>query len=190
MHRRLKDVAEQYARAKQLVIDLEGETAISGLTMRTVNDIRHALDHVLIGIALEIEDAEQNAGKIERHYDDAVGHLDNFLVNSYEIIAGKALTICRERINTTGIFSRTGKAKNLFREAVSHYNRGRALRTEEPEVSLDHLQQAAVLSIEVGREVEPATRGQRILAWVGLLAGIATIVNLGLALYQWFSHAG
>jgi len=121
MHQKLQEIAEQYARVKQLVIDLEGDTAISGLTIRTVNDIRHTLDHVLIGVALEAEADEENADKIEHHYAEAVGHLENYLVNSYETISGKVLAICRERIDTAGPFTRIAKAKNLFKEAVSHY---------------------------------------------------------------------
>jgi hypothetical protein len=175
MHDKLKRAMEQYFHVKRLVLELEGFTALSSLTPRTFNDVRHTLDHILTGMNLEMTSDYSGA---EYHYTQAYEHLREYLLNAYEIIAGRALAKSYDKIKSAGTLTRVGKAWNLHNEAITHYNIGRELRTADPEVSLTHLRTAAELTIQARLEVEEATLGHRFMLWWSIAVGVATITNL------------
>lgn len=184
MNPKLSEVADRYARTKKLLSDLESETGYLSLTTRTVNDLRHTLDHILRGIAHEQSGDNRQARYL---YEGAVEHLREHELNSFENVAGMALRETRLRLEGAGFFSDAAQALGLQEEATKSYSLGRQLRTEDSEASLAHFRKAAGLSLAARRQIKPAPPWRRFLLWWTVLLGLATLVNIVLGLLQLFT---
>lgn len=176
MDQKLREIADGYLEAKKRVLDFEGKTAISSLTPRTFNDIRNCLDDLMNAIAV----SEKDPKNAERLFNEAIIHLQHYAPNAYEVIAGKFLRNTRERLDSAGLFSKTGRAKNLFNEAIAQYTRGRQIRSQDPDASLPHFEKSADLAQEAGRMIEPATVGEKVVVWGTIILVVLTILNLWL----------
>ena len=180
MHDDLKGAAEDYERIKPLILALESRTALSSLTARTLNDIRHTLDHLLIGIQMESVAAADAEGA-RYHYSQAREHLREWAINSYEIIAGRALQTSRQRLLAAGSLSRARQAWESHNDAVKHYDAGRADRTADANGSLVHFQKAAELAMQAAAEVPASQPGQRFLMWATIVFVLTTLLNIVIA---------
>ena len=174
---KLKEIAKEYISAKQRIVALEDKTALSALTPKTINDLRDILDHLLSGIAIT-ENPNSKTEKIETQYDDALSHIRHYTPNAFQIIAGKKLRETQIKIDEARPFSKIGRAKNIYEEAVSHYTRGREKRTLDPESALNAFEKAAELAQEAARFIEPATTGEKFIVWGTVILALVNIFFL------------
>ena len=174
MNEKLKRLAEQYAISKKRIIDLEGETAHSALTAQTFKDIRNTLDHVLTGITHESSGNEADA---EYHYTQSAEHHREYILNSYEVVAGKTLTDAWAKIEDAKLFTQVSKAKTLHAEAVKQYSAGRNIRADNLEVGVAHFYHTTKLAREAGLEVVEVTKGEKFILFLSVVLGIIAIVE-------------
>lgn len=181
MHSKLVELAKKYLETTQNIRRIEGETATSSLTARTVNDLRHLLIHITTAVTMEAEGEPQD--KIEAQYNEALMHLRNHAPNAFEIIAGKALNEAKRSIESAGHLSKVSKAQNLHDEAIEHYTKARGARTADPEQALVHFENAINLAIEASRSVEKASFLDRFGVWTAIILILLAALNIALRVW-------
>ena len=181
MHPKLSELADRYDRTKGLLSDIESETGYLSLTTRTVNDLRHTLDHILKGVALERNGELEQADYL---YSGAIEHLREHTLNSFENVAGMVLKATWKRLEEAGFFTDSAQAFDLYRRATRSYSLGRQTRTEDEDASLAHFRQAARLALEARKMIKPEPRWRRFVVWWALALGLATLANVAFGVYQ------
>lgn len=181
MHPKLSELAERYARTKQHLTDLESATGLLSLTTRTINDIRHTLDHVLRGVTYEESGDRERASYL---YEQGAEHLREHALNSYENVAGRSIKKTREMLEGAPFYRSQERAVELYNRAVSYYSLGRQRRTEDESASLDQFKSAAVLAIEARQYIEHAAPYQRLRLWLTILGALTGVAALLIALFS------
>lgn len=186
MHPKLAELASRYARTKQHLTDLESATGLLSLTTRTINDIRHTLDHVLRGVAREADGDSQQA---EYLYEQGAEHLREHALNSYENVAGRSIKETRERLQGAPFYRSQDRAVELYDRAVSHYSLGRQRRTEDEDAALSQFKSAALLAIEARQYIEHAPPYQRLRLWLAIVGALTGLTALAIALFTWLGSS-
>lgn len=171
----LVEIAEQYIANKARLHALEGKTAIMSLTARTVNDQRHTLDHVLLGV---LANSRGDEGEAEYMLRQAKEHQRESILNAFEIIAGKALSEAQSALEKAGIFNSTGNSKAYFDQATQFYAYGRDARTADQEAALGHFENAAVKAIESRFAIGDTSPARRFRFWWIIIIGLITAGNI------------
>lgn len=134
---RLQKIIDAYFDAKKKIFELEGEfaaVAISSTKWR--ENLRHAFDHLMTGLKFGGDPAKKE--EEEMHLTEALSHVKNLPLDGYEHLAGSFLTRSRLKIEKAGLLGTIGEARELHKKAISNYNKGRELRTGNPEKCYKH----------------------------------------------------
>lgn len=175
MHPRLLEVADRYLANKKSIHEIEGKTGISSIHVRTMKDMRNALDHVSTGISKE------NAGderKASYHYGQAFEHLREHLLNVHQIIAGRILTQSEEKLQDASFFDRTGEAQSFHDDAVQLYNQGRDIRTDDRTGALEHFSNAIELALRAKRQITGASKREKWAFKISVVAMLLLLANV------------
>lgn len=181
MHPRLADLARKYVQIKGQVSDLESQLGYLSLTARTGNDLRHIMDHTLLGLAAEIDGDSEQADYL---YAQGIEHLREHGLNSYENVAGMALREAWEKLESAGFFTDKSQATDLHERARKSYSLGRRTRTSDESASLAHFRRAAELAVESQSTVTVAPPYQRFNIRWAIFLGLLALANVALILYQ------
>lgn len=169
IHPKLREIIDLYFEAKEKITSIESKSAISAIHLRYVEDVRHALSHILTGLKLE-QDAS-TIGEAEKQYASAYDHLSNLGPDSYQYIAGVMLDRLKKRIEKAGFFGEVGKALNLQSTAIEYYTRARQLRTPNPAQSMELFRKCVSTCQEAVGGIAFPTRKEVVKFWLAVLGG-------------------
>lgn len=184
----LKKLIAKYQEVQENKNHLEDKTAFVMTNSKYYENQRHALSHLINALALEIEGGSQKNDEMHKLYTEAFNHIDNLDVNGYEYLGGYFLTELREKIETTGFYTDTGKAENLLNEAIRHFDKGRDLRPSKKKEAMEQFEKCIDLCMEGSREIVPLTKAEkrniRINITTMIFSVVAVIAALMIAIFK------
>lgn len=175
MHPKLVELVERYAETKKHLSDLESATGVLSLTTRTMNDVRHVLDHVLLGIKSEMAGEEEKARYL---YVQGTEHLREHALNSYSNVAGRKIKETLDLLRGSAFFRSQERARELVERAQDQYSLGRQKRTAEAQAALEHYKNAAVLALQAREHIQKAPPFQRVRLWIAVLGLLFVVANI------------
>jgi hypothetical protein len=180
---KINSIIDEYLWAKEQITALEGSAAHSSIHARTVDNIRHTLDHVLVGLSLT-GSPDNNPEKVAGQFDEAYLHILNYAPNAAEYLAGRSLKNARGAIASAGFFGKTENANKLYQRALDNYNMARLKRTESPREAVGLFK----LSIEDATKAYMATERMPWSLRVALWALLVSVIGLMLQVLGLLDH--
>jgi len=171
----LKELAVVYHSSMKKVRNIEDKAAISSLNHKFVNNLRHFIEHMFVGIEKAYLEPPDKESAID-HFKQALHDVKNIALDSAENIAGLKLNEAKKHIMGGIVLSERRKAQEYFRQAVYHYDEGRNKRTIDPDEANEHFAKSVDLCVEGMLSVKPITTRQWItwlLMFLSLLAGLS-----------------
>lgn len=174
IHSHLKELAILYNSSMKQIRNIESKAAISAINYQYINNMRHFVEHMFVGI----EEAYSEPQKLEEAIDnfkDARHSIKNIVLDAGEYIAGIKLNEAKRHIVKGLSLSERKKAQEYFKQAVYQYDEGRNKRTGDHQEANEHFLKTIELCVAGILEVKPITKYQWIM-FVLALSGWATFL--------------
>jgi len=186
IHTYLKELALLYRSSMKQVRGIEDKAAISMLNYKFMNNMRHFIEHMFVGIEKAYSDPQDQEGAID-NFKQALHDIKNIALDSGEYIAGLKLNEAKKHIMKGISWSERKKAQEYFRQAVYHYDEARNKRTINPDEANEHFTKTVELCVEGMLSVKPITTRQWITWFLMFLSILVALSGWAMFLAKVFN---